>query len=298
MHESRQRITTPLMRQNGQLEPVTWDEALGAVAEKLKPLAGDAHNGVAAIASTRLPVETLALFKDLFAGAFKSQMVTSTEEGMTTAAVAAVAGRMGAFEGKLDVLRNADLTLCLGADIASSHMVAGFLVKRALPKGMRLVTVNADASELDELADLALINKPGSDLQLVEGLKAIIVEEGLGRTPLAIPNAAQIIETAVSTTGIPLEKLTQAARMLANAISPVILFGKGITAQRNEILVESLHSLAILVGAVDRNAPGCFQSKARPTARPPRCWDWMASSNSTGNRPHTRSSVMITFPGG
>ncbi len=261
MHESRQRITTPLMRKNGQLEPVTWDEALGAVADKLKPLAGDAHNGVAAIASTRLPIETLSLFKNLFAGAFQSQMVTSTEEGMTTAAVADAAEHLGAFEGKLDVLRNADLTLCLGADIASSHMVAGFLVKRALPKGMRLVTINAAASKLDDVADLSLINKPGSDLQLVEGFKAIIVKEGLGRTPLAIPNADQVIETAVSATGIPLEKLTLAARMLANAISPVILFGKGITNQRNEILIESLHSLAILVGAIDRERAGLLSVK-------------------------------------
>ncbi len=261
MTESRQRITSPLVRKNGQLEPVSWDEALGAVADKLKPLAGDAHTGVAAIASTRLPVETLSMFKELFAGEFKAHIVTSTEEGMTTAAVFAVAERMGAFEGKLDVLRTADLTLCLGADIVNSHMVAGFLIKRALPKGMRLVSINPQAGVLEDLADLALVNQPGSDLSLVEGLKAIIVKEGLGRTPLALPNAARLIEEAVRATGIPLEKLTQAARMLAGAISPVILFGKGITAQRSEHLIESLHSLAILVGAVERERAGLISMK-------------------------------------
>lgn len=261
MTESRQRIATPLMRKNGQLEPVTWNEALGAVAEKLKPLAGDAHNGVAAIASTRLPVETLSVFKELFAGEFKAAMVTSTEEGMTTASVAAVAERMGAFEGRLDVLRTADLTLCIGADIINSHMVAGFLIKRALPKGMRLIGINPQAGALEDLADLVLVNKPGSDLALLEGLKAIIVTEGLGRAPLAIPNAAQVIEAAVSATGISPEKLTRAARMLAGAISPVIVFGKGITAQRSEELVESLHSLAILIGAVDRERAGLLSVK-------------------------------------
>ena len=43
----------------------------------------------------------------------------------------------------------------------------------------------------------------------------------------------------------------QAAQMLARSISPVILFGKGITGQRDETLVEELHRLAVLVGAVD-----------------------------------------------
>ena len=74
--ESRMRITTPQIRKDGKLEPVSWDEALGTVADKLRPLAGD-KNGVAAIASTRLPAETLTLFKELFADKLHSTLVTS-----------------------------------------------------------------------------------------------------------------------------------------------------------------------------------------------------------------------------
>ena len=44
------------------------------------------------------------------------------------------------------------------------------------------------------------------------------------------------------------KRLAYAARMLAHAVSPVILFGKGITAQRDEKLVEALISLATLIG--------------------------------------------------
>jgi len=121
MTETRQRLTSPLMKKNGQLEPVSWDEALGAVADKLKPLADDAHNGVAAIASTRLPAEVLAQLRALFAGALKAEMVTSTEEGMTTAAVAALAEKTNTFEGRLDVLKTADTVLCIGANVAETR---------------------------------------------------------------------------------------------------------------------------------------------------------------------------------
>ena len=182
MNENRERITSPMLRKNGVLSPVSWDEALGEVAEKLKPLAGKEHDGVAALASTRLSAEALSMFKEIFTDGLKSDMVTSTEEGMTTAAVSSLAGKVGSFEGQLDVLRNADLVLCIGANLAASHMVAGFMVKRALPMGMRLVNIDPEASALDELADISLKPKAGSDLAVVEALQAIIVQEGLGRS--------------------------------------------------------------------------------------------------------------------
>ncbi|MCX6081818.1 MAG: molybdopterin-dependent oxidoreductase [Chloroflexi bacterium] len=261
MNETRYRITSPMLRVDGKLTPVSWDEALGAVAEKLKPLAGKQHDGLAAVVSTRLPVEALAMFKEIFADGFKSDMVTSTEEGMTTAAVSAVAQKNGAFEGKLDVLRNADMVLTIGANVAKSHMVAGFMVKRALPKGMRLVNIDTEASELDDLADISLKPKAGSDLAVLEGLQAIIVKEGLGRAPLAIQDVDTLIATALETSGIDLESLTRAAQMLAHAVSPVILFGKGLTAQRDEKLVTALLDLAKLTGAVDAERFGLISVK-------------------------------------
>jgi predicted molibdopterin-dependent oxidoreductase YjgC len=248
------------MRKNGKLEPVSWDEALGALADKLKPLAGK-KDSVAALASTRLSAEALTMFKELFADKFKSSMVTSLEEGVPTAAVTSFAEKNGAFEGKLDVLRNADTVLCIGANIHKSHMVAGFLFKRNLPKGTHLINIDPDISDLDYLANTTLKNKRGSDLALIKGLQAIIVKEGLGRTSLTLSNVDKLIEEAVIASGVSLEELTQTAQMLARSISPVILFGKGITAQRDEAIVEELHRLAVLVGAVDGERFGLISVK-------------------------------------
>ncbi len=41
----------------------------------------------------------------------------------------------------------------------------------------------------------------------------------------------------------------------------MILFGKGITAQRDECLVEELYKLAVLVGAVDSERAGLISVK-------------------------------------
>ena len=256
-NETRKRITTPMLKKNGKLEPVTWEEALNVVSGKLAPLASD-KDGIAAIASTRLSVETLTAFKDLFA---KNQLVTSLEEGVPSASVMKFAEKQGAFEGKLEVLRNADTVMCIGANVGNTHMVAGFMFKRNMPKGTRVINIDPQEDMLDEVASLSLKNKPGSDLALILGLQAIIVKEGLERRPMSISDIDTRIDEAVRTTGISLEKLTQTARILANSITPAILFGKGITAQRDERLVEELYKLAVLVGAVDSERAGLIAVK-------------------------------------
>ncbi|MBK8784501.1 MAG: molybdopterin-dependent oxidoreductase [Anaerolineales bacterium] len=255
--ESRMRITSPQIRRNGKLEPVSWNEAMSAVASKIM----EDKSGVAAIASTRLSAETLNAFKELFADKFQSKLVTSIEEGVPTAVVTSFAQKQEAFEGKLDVLRNADTVLCIGANVHRSHMVAGFLFKRNLSKGTHLINIDPESSDLDFMSNISLKTKKGSDLALIRGLQAVIVKEGLGRSPLSLPDAGQLIEKAVSAAGISLEELNQTAQLLARSISPVILFGKGITAQRDEALVEELHRLAVLVGAVDSERHGLLSIK-------------------------------------
>ena len=262
MTDVRKRITTPLMKKNGKLEPVSWNEALKIVADKLKPLSTE-KDGIAAIVSTRLSAETLTAFKDLFAG---NELVTSIEEGVPTASVSQFAQKQGTFEGKLDMLKTADTVLCIGADLGRAHMVAGFLFKRNLPKGTRLINIDPEKNELDDIANVSLKNKPGSDLALIRALQAIIVKEGLGRAPLAISVPEAVIDEAIRETGLTLEQLNQAARILANSITPVILYGNGITAQRDECLIEELYNLAVLVGAVDQERAGLLSVKGQPNS--------------------------------
>lgn len=258
--ETRTRLTTPLMRVNGTLQPVSWEEALSAVQEKLQPLAGNKH-GVAALASTRLPAEMLSAFKDLFQNKFDSELVTSIEEGVPTAAVSKYAEKHAGFEGKIDTLRNSDTVLCIGANVNRSHMVAGFLFKRNLSKGIHLINIDPGESSLDEIAHMALKPNNGADLVLIRGLQAVIAKDGLERKSLNITDADARIQKAVKETGIPLDKLTQAAQILAHAVSPVIIYGKGITAQRDETLIEELHQLAVQVGCVDEERNGLLSLK-------------------------------------
>ena len=156
IEEKRARLTQPQIKRNGKLEPATWDEAIEFVADRVKPLIGQADRGVAALASTRLSVEALAAFKQLFADGLRSDLVTAVEEGLLTAHAARYADQAGPFEGKLDALKAADCVIAVGVDLIHNQQVAGFFVKRNRPNGTKLIVIDPGENDLDALADCAI----------------------------------------------------------------------------------------------------------------------------------------------
>jgi formate dehydrogenase major subunit len=263
MDETRQRLTTPLVRRGDALQPATWDEALDEIAFHLKPLVGQNGSGVAAMASTRLPAETLYTFKDLFHRGFNSDMVTSTEEGVTTSLPAqqADASRQS-FEGHLGTLLSADCILNIGVNLVDNHQVVGFFVKRILPQGVKLITVDPETNPLDAQADLVLHPRKGTDSDLVMGLSAAVVKLGLAKKPSAIDSESVLVE-AVTKTGVDIDTFLRVARLIGSAHSPAIVYGKGITAQATDAALKALIEFATLTGVVNEQGSSLVSTKGQ-----------------------------------
>ncbi|HEY9087591.1 MAG TPA: molybdopterin-dependent oxidoreductase [Anaerolineaceae bacterium] len=207
--EEHERISTPLVRKNGSLKAATWQEALDVIASRVRPLSG--ANGVAALASTRLPVEALSAFKQIFADGLESDMVTSLEEGASTAAAFKLANEMGRpFEGKLGDLANADLVLVFDADVTKLHEVASFFFKRNLQAGTNLVVVDRNENELDRL---------GIPVKALRGSQAEMLEA------LTAAKSGQPLDIHEVKTGVPAGKLALVGELLRDAQNPVIVYG-------------------------------------------------------------------------
>jgi formate dehydrogenase major subunit len=252
LSEDRERIVTPLVRRNGALKAATWEEALDHVVARLKPLAGRNGDGVAALASTRMPNEALHLFKQLFVEKLGSEMVTSIEEGVTVALPGQVAQNAGGpFEGKLDTLKSADCVLAVGVDLIENHQVAGFLVKRALPNGTKLIVIDPYDNGLGEIADYSLRPEKGTDYELLKGIMVAIVDLGLARGK--ITQLSELVKhdpaNVSQTTGIPEGTIREVGRLIATSEKPAFVYGKGITRQDSSQALEALIDLARLVGA-------------------------------------------------
>lgn len=222
--DKRERITTPLVRKDGSLKAATWEEALSVAASRLSPLAGLNGSGVAALASTRLPVEALSAFKQIFADKLRSDMVTSMEEGAYTAASSKLASQYGRpFEAKLSDLATADLVIFFNADVTKLHEVASFFVKRNLQTGTNMVVVDREANELDRW---------GIPVKAVRGTDSDIV------AALAAAKAGAVLEPHEQKTGIPTGKLALVAELLRDAKNAVIVYGKGMDETSLKTLVD------------------------------------------------------------
>ncbi len=231
LEEKRERILTPMVRKNGELKAATFEEAVAAISAAYKPLVGKNGSGVAAIASTRLPVESLSLFKQVFADGLKSGMVTTTEEGWPTVSAAALADEMKkSFEGKVDALDTADCVVVVDTDLATNHQVLGFLVKRLLPGGTKLIVIDPDDNGFDPFADVRIKASKGTKVEIMAALKAAVKK--------------QAVADIASKLGVKDTDLAAAGELLAAAEHPVFIFGRKFSAKEGKSAVAALVDLS------------------------------------------------------
>ncbi len=221
LEDDRPRLLTPLVRKDGSLKAATREEAIRAISEGL--IKGD---GLAAVASTRLPIEDLALFKSLFGDNLNAELVTTFEEGKATAALARLAENLEkSFESSLDVLKNTDAVLSLELDLVDEHQVAGFFIKRQLMDGTKLIVADMKDNKLSEKAALKLELKPGAEGQFLDSLYRTIKGD------------------------FEDEVLNQAARYLKSAKNPCIVYGKDFAKNADEKTLTTLLEIAEILDA-------------------------------------------------
>jgi formate dehydrogenase major subunit len=244
LQESRQRIRTPLVRKNGELQPASWGEALEMVAAHLAPLKGGNGGGIAAMASTRLSAEALFAFKDLFANHLGSNRVASVEADATFDPW--LDGKPQAIG--LEALKQADCVVVIGADLEKSHPVAGFFVKRNLASHTRLIVIDPAPGVMADIANYHVQPNAGCDAVLLAGIMAGISELGLDQRENP-DRPAITLERASRESGVSIEAIAALSRIIGGARKVVIVAGKGITSQSNGLASQALAELSAQIGA-------------------------------------------------
>jgi formate dehydrogenase alpha subunit len=262
----RDRLTTPLLRQNGVLTPVGWPEAIAYVAAELARLRGR----VAALSSSRCTNEENYLVQKWFRAGLGTHDVDCCARVCHAPSAAGMRRSFGtgAATNSLADIELADLFLVAGSNATVSHPVTGARIKQAVLAGAKLIVVDPRRTELAELADVHLQLRPGTNVPLFNALAAVLVEEGLvdrgflaersqGFEQYATFIAQQTPERMEALTGIPPELVRQAARLYGRAARPMQVHGLGMTEHyQGSEGVMLLCNLAILVGAVGREGVG------------------------------------------
>ena len=221
------RFTTPLIRKNGKLEPTTWEEALRVAAEKLQTGSPESK---AAFVSARLPLETLTNTSELFQTGFKCTRIYLTEDDEAALCSTRLADDLDEpFESDLNALKAVDAALIIGIDLQTDHQVAGFFLKRQNWGGTQLITVSDQPNGLCPYCAVSLQLSPGGYLDFVNGfLYARNIHMQINQKYYEKKLAA-----VLENTDMDANRLQKAARLLADAVHPVIVIGGDFATEDN-----------------------------------------------------------------
>ncbi|GII80355.1 formate dehydrogenase subunit alpha [Sphaerisporangium rufum] len=259
------RLTRPLLRRGGRLEPVGWDEAIGHVARAMREaVAAAGPDTVAAISSARATNEENYLVQKFMRVVIGTNNVDNCSRlchSPSAAGLTASFGLAGGTDAFEDVER-ADCLLVVGANPAEAHPVAGARLLAAALRGARLVVADPRAVGLARYADVHLRPRPGTNVALFHGLAHVILAEGLADEDFLRDRTTGLAElrellagypprAVQEITGVPAADLVAAARHYGRARRPAIVYGLGVTEHLHGTDgVRALANLAILRGAV------------------------------------------------
>lgn len=141
--ENSERLTTPLIRKDGTLQPATWDEALSTVAGKLKEIK-DSHGGkaISGIASARCTNEDNYALQKLLRGLDSNNIDSIARMGFAGAQrlLEEMLGP-GVTANPVSGIVNSDAVLVIGSDPTQINPVLGIHIRMAFRKGVKVITI-------------------------------------------------------------------------------------------------------------------------------------------------------------
>jgi NADH-quinone oxidoreductase chain G len=273
-----ERLTQPLLRRDGRLTPVTWEEALEYIAEatiRLKLRHG--AEAFAGLIGSRCTNEDIFVFQKFMRLAIGTNRLDSSARYGHINGVQVLRRVQGTHRWTIryeDIIA-ANALLLVGTNITETNPVTGYKVKEAIKKHQAkliaiesLVPAVGTISNIVNLASHAFPMAPDRFGQAVLGLIKAVVEGNLVDSSLAqsAPRYVEAVRKAVgslswqaleSATGTTQVALVEAARVFATARRAVILVGQGVLRAREaQGILTNLLDLLLLTGQHGRTGCG------------------------------------------
>ena len=269
--ESPERLKQPLLRRDGRLVPVGWDEAIAFAARRLEEI-HSAHgaDALAALTSSRSTNEAAYLLQKLFRSRLGTNNVDCCARvcHASTAHALRLATGTGAASACYDDIERARLIVVVGANPTEAHPVIGARIKQAVRRGARLVVIDPRRIELAQIADVFVQLRPGTNVPLLNALAQRLIARGrIDRAYLAerTQGLAQLTELVSQTSVAEVARLCAVSESEIDAVAHALevtgptLFVSGLgtselTQGTGSVL--ALCNLALLTGSIGRPGAG------------------------------------------
>jgi assimilatory nitrate reductase catalytic subunit len=265
------RAKYPLLRKNGKLVRVDWDEALDTMVAKFRATQ-ERHgcDAVGVISTGQLVTEEFyALGKLVQLG-----LGTKNYDGNTTLCMAsAVSGYKRSFgsdgpPGAYEDLQKADVIFLIGANIADNHPI----LCQHLEANPRKTLIVADprVTKTAMLADLFLPLKPRTDIALLNGLIHVLIQTGqidceyIAKHTTGFAELGRFVEKYTPAhvsqiTGLGEELILKTAYLLGKADAAFIGWTMGVNhSTQGAETVNAINNLALITGNIGRPGASPF----------------------------------------
>jgi len=269
--EADTRARFPLLRKNGKLVAVNWDEAVLTLVAKFRGVQEKYGPDALGVLSTgQLVTEEFYTLGKLVQLGFG----TKNYDGNTTLCMAsAVSGYKRSFgsdgpPGAYEDLEIADVILLLGANVADNHPI---LCQRLEANSSKiLIVADPRVTKTAMMADLYLPLKPRSDIALINGLIHIVLEQDLlDRAYIAHHTTGfEALEESVrkytpgfvsQVTGLSQDQLIKTALLYGHARAPFIGWTMGVNhSTKGTETVNAINNLALLTGKIGKPGASPF----------------------------------------
>jgi len=174
----------------------------------------------------------------------------------------------GAMTNSINEIRDAGCILAIGTNTTEAHPVIGLEIKKAVHKGAKLIVANPREIDLVRFADLWLQHKPGTDVALLMGMMHVIVDEGLLDSSFIEERCENFdafkeslkdfdLDTVERITGVPKNRVVEAALIYATNKPSTLLYAMGITQHSHGTdNVIAMANLAMLTGNIGKPSTG------------------------------------------
>jgi NADH-quinone oxidoreductase subunit G len=261
--EHADRVTTPLIRRDGQLQPASWDEALALVAERLGGLRG----ALGGIAGPGLSNEDLFAFGRLLRDTLGSSNLDYRPGAPDDPAVDTWSRQFGVGQGtNLTTLGKGTAVLVIGADPEEEAPLYVLRLRAIQSRGGDLTVINPYPTKLGKSARRSMLPRPGTGPQVVLAMVKALAEAGALKTEgfgarvrgldaLQSALANTSVEALAEQAGVAADGLRQAAQALAEAENGIIIYGR-LALGVGPALMDAIAALAVATGKVGRANSG------------------------------------------
>jgi formate dehydrogenase major subunit len=265
------RLTSPLIKRDGEFVEVSWEEAYQYIADKLTAFNTEfGPDSIAGISSSRCTNEENYLMQKLLRAVVGTNNIdccarvchSPTAYGMQQAF------GTGAATNSIKDLKKTEFIMVIGANPTAAHPVTGAKIKQHLMKGMPSIVIDPVETEVAKYATYHLQLKPGTNVAILNMMSYFIIQAGLVDETFVKARCedweqfrSEILSLDINrleqVTGVSQKLIKQAAIAYASAGSAMSFHGLGVTEHsQGSRTVMNIANLAMMTGNIGREGVG------------------------------------------